>query len=203
MRPVHLALALVPIFLILSCKVNRKQAVTGYWEEVLVEDAGWISGCAMTLRTMNSQVLVPVAWTLPDPPAFGPQDRWRVRWEPAKEAVVACTLPGMPVRVLEAKLLRSGRPAGTGGIKPSPRLCAWTIDAHSVPWMEQVIGQLDPRLITRYRWMEGGAYLFQGDRGDYLFDCRGDLLCQSPSGTGECTGFPDLDEAYVILVRNN
>lgn len=203
MRPIPLGFLSLLALSLLSCQAARKGGGTGHWEEVLVEDSGWISGCAMTLRTAEGQVLVLVGPLSHDSFAFAPQDRWRVRLEPAPGAITACTLPGSPVRILEAKRLQSGRPAGTGGIKPSPRLCAWTIDAHSVPWMEQVIARLDPRLITRYRWLEGGAYLFQGDLGDFLFDCRGDLICQDLQGSGVCSRMPELDEAYVILVRNN
>lgn len=187
--------------LLASCRISRTADSTGTWEEVTVEDSGWISGCGMTLRTTDGRILIPLHQEDPDQ-AFGPQDRWKVRFEVPADAVQACTLPGIAVRILEGRRLRSGRPDGTGGIKPAPRLCAWTIDAYSVPWMEWVIRQTDPHRITRYRWLDGGAYLFESDRGNYLFDCRGEWLCQDPPGLMTCSQNPELREAYVILVRN-
>jgi hypothetical protein len=187
--------------LMASCRLSRPAESFGTWEEVTVEDSGWISGCGMTLRTVGGRILIPLNRE-ESGLAFGPQDRWKIRYDVPADLVQACTLPGMAVRILEGRRLRSGRPDGTGGIKPAPRLCAWTIDAYSVPWMEWVIRQTDPNRITRYRWLDGGAYLFESDRGNYLFDCRGEWLCQHPAAIMDCTQDPELREAYVILVRN-
>lgn len=155
----------------------------------------------MVFKRKDSHVLIPVI--VPDHFYTEAGSTYKLIYKPInKDIPWGCTARGTPVQVIEYERIKStAPPAGTGGVKPSQRLCAWTIDPFQIPWMDQVIRISDPFKITRYKYMDGGAYLFEVASGRFLFDCKGDLLCQS----GQATCLPEsfLSDPFVIMVRNN
>ncbi|MEL6276566.1 MAG: hypothetical protein AAFU03_15820, partial [Bacteroidota bacterium] len=60
---------------------------------------------------------------------------------------------------------------------PRPIVCR-TYDESS-QWIYELIQDLRPTYITRFPWAdERTVYLFETPSGQYLYDCRGFILCQ-------------------------
>lgn len=185
-----------------ACSPTRSTSKEGILADVRVEDQAWMNGCRFILATSKGQLLLPVS--LPGEGCdWGPQDRYRIRYEVLEDAVFGCTVPKViPVRVLSCVRRSSGAPRGTGGIKPLPAVCAWTANPYQVPWMTKIIGQINPYRITRFAYPDGGAYWFESSGGHYLLDCRGQMMCSGGATDQTCLSDPRLTDAYVILVRN-
>jgi hypothetical protein len=170
--------------------------------KVTVVDAAYLSGCRWLLRTEDGQLLLPLNYLELPCPIFAEQI-WKVSYLPTESAVFACTAEATPVMLTACEPVRTEKPPGTGGIKPGMPLCAWTQDASAIPWMEQIIVQAEPTLIVRYTYFGQGAYWFESARGNYLFDCQGALICKEEANSRSCLENPDLQERFVILVKNN
>lgn len=185
-----------------SCHMNRQLAQKRQSALVQVEAVQQFSGCNIILRTKEGQQFIPLQID-ENSCVFQPEDVFKINFEYLTEPVYGCTLHSvLPIRILGCSLIKAGLPDGTGGIKPEKQLCTWTTDAYGIPWMAQVIGQLDPDRITRYRYYDGGAYYFESLKGYYLFDCKGIQICYDPEDATKCVTNTELRDRFVILVRN-
>ncbi|MBK7342519.1 MAG: hypothetical protein IPJ06_05085 [Saprospiraceae bacterium] len=170
--------------------------------EVTVQDATTISGCRFVLHPASGPDLLPVSCENEEVD-FYPEGVYQITYRPDSSSVFACTADAVPVHILSCHPVRTGPPPGTGGIKPPRRPCAQTIDPYSIPWMTQLMQQLDPDKVTRVQLSSGlTAYGFHSRKGFYLFDCQGSCVCMDKPGEENCKTRPDLNEPQVILVRN-
>lgn len=183
-----------------SCKTIGK--AVGNSIDARCIDASYQSGCRFLFQLKDGNVLIPVAFADCECP-LTPERAYRLRYEILPDEVFACTAEATPVRITYCEPLGSAVPEGTGGIKPGKPLCAWTQDPYQIPWMEQILGQTDADLVTRFVWQDGGAYYFQSPRGNYLFSCTGEELCKDSPDSTDCLGRFPLEDQYVILVKNN
>jgi len=175
---------------------------SGLATQVRVDQAGTFSGCQFILRTRDGKQLVPI-FDNSNPYAFQLGEDYLISYELLTDAVYGCTLESVqPVKILTCVIQENGKLDGTGGIKPERQMCAWTTDVFAIPWMVQLIRQIDPYKITRFQYHSIGAYYFESKRGHYLFDCSGNFMCQEAVGVVNCLLNQDLKDPYVILVRN-
>lgn len=170
--------------------------------EVTVLDASGQSGCQFVLHPASGPDLLPVSF-LEEPVSFYPEGVYRISYAPDSLSVYACTAEALPVRILSCTPVRTGPPEGTGGIKPPRRHCVQTSDPYNTPWLTQIMEQLDPDLVTKYQMGTTIVYGFESAKGHYLFDCRGDLVCQNEPDEAICETPFALREPFVILVRNH
>lgn len=170
--------------------------------QVTVVDATNTSGCHYVLHQENGLDLLPVSFAQM-PVDFYPEGIYQITFTPDSSAIYACTAEAMPVHILTCNPIQAGPPPGTAGIKPPKRPCTETKDPYRIPWMTQLMEQLDPERVTRYRMTSGTtAYAFQSTKGLYLFDCQGSFICADKSGSFLCLPIDQLAEPEVILVRN-
>ncbi len=180
--------------------LQETQTVQGI--RVTVQDASGESGCRLILHPAQGPDLLPVSFSN-EPISFYPEGIYTITYTPDSTAIYACTAPAIPVHIITCTPVQTGPPEGTGGIKPPRRHCAQTSDPYRIPWMTQVMAQLDPDKVTRYQQAATTVYDFESPKGHYLFDCRGDLVCQSAPGETPCEASVQLSEPFVILVRNH
>lgn len=85
-----------------------------------------------------------------------------------------CGADNANIRITCLQLLRSA-----SGF-PRPIVC----HAHDEPsqWIHELIRDLGATYVTRFPWDgERVVYLFETPSGQYLYDCRGFILCQPPT----------------------
>jgi hypothetical protein len=93
----------------------------------------------------------------------------------------ACSLANASIRITCLQLLR------TSSGFPRPMVCR-TYDRPS-QWIHELIQDLSATYVTRFPWTDDRVvYLFETPSGQYLYDCRGFILCQSPEN---CLQFID------------
>lgn len=169
---------------------------------VTVSDITGTSGCHVLLHQENGPDLLPVSFE-EVPVDFYPEGVYRITFRPDSSTIYACTSEAMPIHILTYSPIQVGPPPGTAGIKPPKRPCTETKDPYRIPWMTQLMEQLDPDRVTRYRLSSGmTAYAFESTKGLYLFDCQGSYICADISGSSLCLPSDQLAEPEVILVRN-
>ncbi|MBP6185056.1 MAG: hypothetical protein KA479_08930 [Saprospiraceae bacterium] len=195
-------LSLVVIVTSISCKTSHNALPAGTSATVEVNQAAAYSGCQCVLRTKDGRQFIPVSYSNASC-TLQAGEVYSIRYEMRDEAVYGCTLKGaLPIHLLACIKLENSNLKGTGGIKPERPICAWTTDVFAIPWMVQIIKQIDPDKITRFQYQSNGAYSFESQKGHYLFDCFGNLICNEAKGELNCLVNHALSDQYVILVRN-
>ncbi len=185
-----------------SCETSHKALPTGLSATVEVNQAVAFSGCQWVLRTKEGKQFIPVSHSNPSC-MLQAGEVYSIHYELRDEAVYGCTLKGaLPIHLLACIKQANSALQGTGGIKQERPICAWTTDVYAIPWMVQIIKQIDPYKITRFQYQSDGAYSFESQKGHYLFDCTGNLICNEAKGELNCLVNPALSDPYVILVRN-
>lgn len=86
-----------------------------------------------------------------------------------------------------------------------PRSCVKVEDPYEVDWLAPIVNVENPTSITEFSYAGERAYYLQCGEMNYLYHCRGYLICEIPDRTeNECAKrISTLQDAKVIWVRNN
>ncbi len=200
-----LSIFLWSVFIHSSCHRSlASKRATGDCQPVLVTvvDATSTSGCHVLLHPEGGFDLLPVSYA-EAPVDFYPEGMYQITFSPDSSAIYACTAKAIPVHILTCTPVLTGPPPGTGGIKPPKRPCTEALDPYAIPWMTQIMEQLDPDRVTRFKMTSGmTVYAFKSTKGQYLFDCQGSFVCLDKPELPLCGLSSELGEPQVILVRN-
>ncbi|MEY3052795.1 MAG: hypothetical protein RLY31_2580 [Bacteroidota bacterium] len=135
----------------------------------VVEDFEGTEGCGRLLRLSDGRLLeperpgavtaIPVGTTV------------RLVYRERSDGVPRCLLADARVVVSRLKVM------------PSPDLtagdCADTVNPFEVPWMDRAIDRVNATRIVKYKLGSRWAYLFESVPVSYLFDCEGEVICET------------------------
>lgn len=130
-------------------------------------------GCSQVIETTNGYLLSVTGV----PPGYYLEGGARIRFgfnyvEGSNKD--NCTDVDASIRITCMQLLRSA-----SGF-PRPIVCQ-SYDQPS-EWIYELIQDLSVTHVTRFPWDDGRVvYLFESPSGQYLYDCRGFILCQPPT----------------------
>ncbi|PHI20131.1 hypothetical protein CEQ90_09265 [Lewinellaceae bacterium SD302] len=129
------------------------------------------NGCGQVVETTNGYLLSVTGV----PPGYYLEGGSRIRFGFSYAANTSdeCTQVDGSIRITCLQLIR----AASGF--PRPIIC----EAYNEPsqWIHELIQDLSATHVTRFPW-DGNrlVYLFETPSGQYLYDCRGFILCQPP-----------------------
>ncbi|MCR9288494.1 MAG: hypothetical protein NXI23_14040 [Bacteroidetes bacterium] len=63
-----------------------------------------------------------------------------------------------------------------------PNQCMDTKNPFEVEWMNKEIDRINPNQIIKYKYESGWAYLFKGLPDSYLYNCKGEFICDTSNG---------------------
>jgi len=146
--------------------VNQCEYVGEVWDFV------GLDGCGLLVETTGGSLLYVIG--LPQGYYLEGGSRIRFGFNYAEEVDMEgkdCMHMDAAIRITCLQLLRS-----SSGF-PRPIVCR-PYDESS-QWINELIRDLSPTYITRFPWAEDRTvYLFETPSGQYLYDCRGFILCQ-------------------------
>lgn len=145
-------------------------------------------GCGLLLETDSGVLLMAGAAPRGDPLEAG--TRISIGWEVMKDYDgKLCGNADAVIRITCMRLLRI-----SSGL-PRPVVC----EAYDKParWLVDLARDYGATYVTRFPWKDGRfVYLLESPYGQYLYDCRGYLICQPRKN---CLGFiEDFSEGVVI-----
>jgi hypothetical protein len=156
--------------LIFSCKTNRKAEGAGCSTIGTVKDYAGLDGCGLLIELENGDKLLP-AKVKDD---FLLKDGQKIRFD-------YMVLPDMgsvcmaEKAIVEVTCIEVVSESGSGGSSQ----CTDTTNPFAVPWMDKAIDKHNPTEVIKYKNTGEWTYLFSGLPDSFLYDCRGNLLCQT------------------------
>lgn len=145
-------------------------------------------GCGILLETDDGSLLA-----VGNVPRGGPLEagtRISIGYEFLRDQASTCSNADATIHVTCRRLLRV-----SSGL-PRPVVC----EAYDTPseWLMSLAKDYSATYITRYPWKEDRyVYLVESPFGQYLYDCRGYLVCKPRKN---CLGFiEDYDQGVVIF----
>lgn len=147
----------------LPATVNSCETVGEVW------DFAGLDGCQLLLQTTEGYLFAVAG--LPQGYELEGGTRIRFGFRYAEDTAAGCGRADGVVRITCMQLLR-----GSSGF-PRPFVCEAFNEATA--WIDDLIVDLRANYVTRFPWKDDRyVYLFETSDGQYLYDCRGFLLCQ-------------------------
>mgnify|MGYP006890185973 CR=1 FL=1 len=153
-----------------GCKT--KQNTTGSKCETLgtVRNFQGLDGCGFLIELPNGDLLNPIAM----PEGFQLKDKQVVRftYKIRQDVMTICMSEKASVDLTCIEEV-------SGGVI-EPVSCVDTNNPFAIAWMDRAIDRHNPTQVIKYRF-EGNrwAYLFYAIPTSFLYDCEGNLLCQT------------------------
>ncbi|MBI5916411.1 MAG: hypothetical protein HY842_13625 [Bacteroidetes bacterium] len=133
-----------------------------------VRDFDGLDGCGYLFELPNGDLLNPVSL----PEGFQPKDKQAVR-------IDYKILPDMAGICMSEKAMVEITCLEDLSAKPATADCASISNPFAVPWMDKAIDRHNPVKIIKYQIGGKWAFAFQAIPTTYLYDCNGNLLCQT------------------------
>ena len=168
-------LILFVLVLGLSCKTNQK-SVSKENPECntigTVKDFKGLDGCTYLIVLENGDKLNPI--DLPTQ-GFEWKDGQKVRfgYEIAKDMMSVCMSEKAIVKLTCIEILGDAE------------LCVDTKNPFEIEWMNKVIDRKNPNQILKYKNGDSWMYFFKSIPNSYLYDCKGNYLCESTGKVSE------------------
>lgn len=157
------------VFLV-GCK-TQSASVVGKCDTIgTVRDFQGLDGCGLLIEMPNGDLLNPVA--LPPEVELKDQQVIRFSYKIRDDVMTICMTEKASVDITCMEEVKGGMPETAS--------CVDTDNPFAVAWMDRAIDRHNPNQVVKYR-LNGGrwAYLFQAIPTGYLYDCEGNLLCQT------------------------
>ena len=166
-----------------SCEWIKKAGKGGCDVNGVVRNFEGLDGCGLLVELENGDKLNPVSVK----EDFQLQDGQRIKfsYRVHKGMMSICMSEKAMVDITCIRLLAPGETETTD--------CADTNNPFAVPWMDRAFDRHNPTQIFKYRQNGTWAYLFYGIPDSFLYDCRGNLLCQ--------THGDEFDECHVNYLK--
>lgn len=159
---------LLAVLLLWGCCSSRKGQGDVCDTSGIVRDFSNLDGCRLLIELPNGDLLNPAV--LPEGSILIAGQRISFSFRELADHLSICMAEKAIVEVTCLKTY-----------DPNQVACITTDNPFEVPWMNDAFDRLNPVQIIRYRNAEP-AYLFRAVGEEYLYDCRGQLICK---GTGE------------------
>lgn len=138
----------------------------------IVRDFSGLDGCKLLIELDNGDLLNPAE--LPEGATLTPGERLIFSFEILEGYISTCMSEKYIVKITCLKPW-----------DPSLAWCADVSNPFDVPWMNDAFDRLNPVQIIKFR-KEGQAwYLFRAIDQQYLYDCRGNLLCSGDNSSDD------------------
>ncbi|RMG79530.1 MAG: hypothetical protein D6714_16240 [Bacteroidetes bacterium] len=153
----------------------------------VVDYSGVLDGCRFLIELENGDRLNPVEVTVE---GFQFRDGQKIRfgYEKLEDQMSVCMAESAFVRITCIHEMESST-TYTGDHN-----CVDTRNPFEVEWMNKAIDHHNPNQVVKYPFEGEWAYLFKGIPDSYLYNCRGQFICET---TGDVT-----DKCHIAYLNN-
>lgn len=135
-----------------------------------VRDFSGLDGCQILIELDNGDLLNPAV--LPEGARLTPGERISFSYKILSDRMSICMAEK---HIVEITCLQPW--------DPPQAWCADVSNPFEVPWMNDAFDRLNPVQIVRFRKQGQVWYLFRAIDLQYLYDCRGNLICSGDNST--------------------
>lgn len=171
------------VSLMLGCKTKSMPAESNCEVVGTVKDFDGLDGCGLLIELANGDLLNPVK--LPKGALLKDNQAIRFTYSVLEDMAGICMREKAMVEISCLEIMSDSKPDTTN--------CADTTNPFAVDWMDKAIDRHNPNQVIKYKFGGLWGYLYKAIPVSYLYDCKGNLLCQ--------TNGDENDECHVTYLN--